>query len=198
MSELRHLHIDRYIRRYGIRSFVETGTNNGQGLEYALTLDPPLKRFDTCDLLPQFAGPASERWKDDKRVHIVCADSLTFLRQLPLWIGPSLYWLDAHQPWCYDQSIVETDETKFPVMREIAIIKERPCYEQDVIILDDLIALRESPRWHAGEIAEYFQIQSFTFRDLLWSLNDTHTAEIDLQQEGTVRFLPRRPKQDAV
>jgi hypothetical protein len=83
---------------------------------------------------------------------------LTFLKDLPLWIGPSLFWLDAHQPHFYDQSIADTEETKFPIMQEIAIIKERPCYEQDVIIVDDLIALTDSPRWHAGEIPEYFHI----------------------------------------
>jgi hypothetical protein len=189
VSELRHLHIDAYKDRYHLRSFVETGVHMGNGLEYALALGfaPCL----SCDIMPQYVAAARERFGDD--VSVMLSDSLWFLRSLPAGIGPSLFWLDAHFPKHYDLDIPESADNRYPIMQEIGIIKQRQDYAQGVIIVDDLIVLRDSPRWNEGEICDYFQVGDFTFKELLMSLVDTHTAEIDLQQEGTVRFLPRRP-----
>lgn len=189
MSELRHLHIGTYKERYHLRSFVETGTHMGNGLDHAISLG--FNPCYSCDIMPHFAKPAQARFSG--KAHIFNGDSLAFLRWLPAGIGPSLYWLDAHFPKHYEPEAVENSMNRYPIMHEIEIIKERADFARDVIIVDDLIVLRDSPRWNEGEVCAYWHVSDFTFKDLIMSLSKTHTAELDLQQEGTVRFLPRRP-----
>lgn len=188
--------IDWWVRplkeKYGLVNFIETGTFEGDGLKYALTLN--FERYFSCDIVPGYAFAARRRWRDRKDVVIYHGDSLSFIDSLPRDIGPCFWWLDAHQPKFYDPDLTETIETKFPVLLELERIKCRPSYRDDVVIVDDLIAIQNSPRWHPGEVSDYFQIKHFTFEDLVATLSDTHDTKVDLGMEGLLTFMPKIDK----
>jgi len=189
MSTLKHCRVPSKMRRFGLRTFIETGCERGDGLEYALSVG--FEQLHSCDIVGRHVAEARERYRDVSFLSITHADSLTFLENLPPWdIGPCFYWLDAHQPAHYDPSIEENERNKFPILHELELIRRRPGFARDVIMIDDLIAIKSSPRWHAGEIHEYFHVD-LDFQALLESMAQTHVAEIDLAMEGTLTFLPR-------
>jgi len=189
MSTLKHLPVADLKAKYGLVNFVETGTCAGDGLRFALSCG--FERYFSCDIVQKFADQVAEEFRADLRVTIVNADSLRFLEALPRDIGPSFFWLDAHQPKLYDPRIVEEGSSRFPLPDEIKTIKARPGYERDVIMADDLIVIEGSPRWHAGEVCEELLVRSFTFEELCALLADTHDVGVDLDMEGTVTFTPK-------
>jgi hypothetical protein len=186
MSTLRHLPVKQWKDKFNLISFVETGTFEGDGIRAALNFG--FKRCFSCDLKMDFAIRAAQEFSDVSRVSIVHSDSLNFLVALPFGIGPVFYWLDAHQPGFY--GCEETYKNKFPVVEEIEVIKHRPGFERDVIVVDDLIVIKGSPRFHENEINDYFHIDGVWDR-LYHSLDMTHDVEISLQMEGYLVFTPK-------
>lgn len=190
MSELCNLPVRELKEHFGLRSFVETGTHEGKGLDFAIEIG--FEQYHSCDIVQKYAEPAFYKYGGNQgSVQIFHGDSLAFLRQLPQGIGPTLFWLDAHQPWAYDHEIAETYLNKFPVLFELELIRQRPGYERDVILMDDLIVIQGSPRWHEGEVCDYFQVRDIDWPRLVGYLAETHVAEVNLGQEGILMFLPK-------
>lgn len=188
MSTFKHLKIKPLMEQYGLRTFVETGVLDGDGIQAAL--DFGFQYAFSCDLYERYALPAAERFQNDPRVRVSWCDSKIFMEALPLMIGPCLFWLDAHHPHFYG-TVPETDENKFPVMLEIEYIKTRRDYKKDVILIDDLIVIPGSPRFHQDEVNEYYHVTSFQWEELLHCLDETHDTEYWPGMEGVLVFKPK-------
>jgi hypothetical protein len=187
MSELKHLPVAQLKEQYGLRSFVETGTEHGNGLRFAMTLE--FQHYFSCDVNEEYARKASLEFGNTARIYN--CNSLAFIRCLPIDIGPCLWWLDAHFANVRPGAFGEPDELRFPVMHELHLIRRRPQYNHDVIIIDDLICIEGSPRWHKGELCEELQVRSFTYDQLVQSMADTHEARFLADTEGILIFAPR-------
>lgn len=189
MSTLKNMPIAGLKRRFELRSFVETGTFEGDGLRFALSLG--FERCFSCDIVEKWAHAAEREHASAGRdnVYVFHSDSLSFLRTLPNGIGPSLFWLDAHQPAIYGGH--ETRENKFPVLAELDIIRQRSDAGRDVVIVDDLIVIEGSPRWHKGEVCEELQVRDVSWETLFHFLDGTHDAEYCDGMEGYLVFTPK-------
>jgi hypothetical protein len=187
MSTLRHLPVLDLKEHFKLTTFVETGTFEGDGLQHAV--DCGFDLCFSCDLCEEFVVKANERFAKEATVYISAMDSVSFLKTIPECAGPRLYWLDAHQPSLY--GLEETEATRFPVIQELEVIKQRKGFERDVIMIDDLIVIQGSPRWHEGEVCKELQIKNVDWNILSTFFIDTHDVMVFSNMEGILLFTPR-------
>ena len=186
MSELQSEHgylynpFVEYLDRYKIEVFVETGCWTGRALQTAS--DHGLKLV-SCDINEEFVILCKTKYPDACIEH---KDSVTFLNDiLPLIIEPTIFWLDGHFPG--DYGLTKKYEFQFPLYEELALIKKlKPDFEKDVIMCDDIHVIPGNP-FHGGIPGE----NQHGFEDYKTLLQDTHTAEIILENTGVLIFLPK-------
>lgn len=120
-----------YGRRYGLKTFIETGTCYGNACEVAR------KTFDdvySIELSKEYHDYAKGRFHSFSNVHLLFGDSGQILRKLLLEIPdtPTLFWLDAH----YSGGDTAKGQTDPPTELELDVIHElRP---GSVILIDDM------------------------------------------------------------
>ena len=99
MGSLVHFNVRKLAKLHGLRSFVETGTAQGDSLAVAGTV-PEFVALHSIEIIPTVAAAARLRFEKDKRVQIWEDDTRhalpLILKELPE--GPALFWLDAHFP----------------------------------------------------------------------------------------------------
>jgi predicted O-methyltransferase YrrM len=86
-AKLRYLgaHLRRYVRDFGLRHFVETGTGIGESAAYVQGIEPPFATIWSCDveqLQIERALGVYPQLGSDPRVHLSCSTSANFLSTL--------------------------------------------------------------------------------------------------------------------
>lgn len=118
------------VRKNGLEVFVETGCDEGEGLQIArdLGLNP---RY-SCDLNAISVAICSQ-WG-----FVACMKSTDFLRQLKGHIRnkPTLFWLDAHFPGTW--GINTTRDCFFPLLDELQVLATVGGIDRCVVICDDM------------------------------------------------------------
>jgi hypothetical protein len=119
-----------YARRYGTKTFVETGTCRGAMVsKNAGAFD----RMFTIELDPTLARLAASRLAEFPHVQLLQGDSGRLLRQvLSNRHGPCLFWLDAH--WSGGDTAKGDSET--PLVEELRAIVEHGDAGH-VVLIDD-------------------------------------------------------------
>jgi hypothetical protein len=119
-----------YATRFGLRTFVETGTYMG---DMAHAVRDLFDRILTIELDSSFCKAA--RWRLRKLPHVTVleGDSSMVLPQLLETVRDScLFWLDAHYSgWPTSKSDVDT-----PIVRELEVILDHPVRDH-VVLIDD-------------------------------------------------------------
>lgn len=112
-----------YASRYSLETFVETGTCEGDTLQFLRWYFSDLY---SIELDSERFTKAGERFAEDESIHIIHGDSGVELpRILPLLEGKVLFWLDAHGPnWIG------------PVVKEVQAIYDYGI--KGVILIDDM------------------------------------------------------------
>lgn len=124
------------------------------------------------------------------------SESLSFLRGLnQQQTGSALFWLDAHFPGHYALGELEPTIGKFPVLNELAIIREQGAFNGDVILIVDIRVIEDeaNPRWTPSENPEYYVVCSLKLSDLVDPFTSTHDAVVLSHQEGVLQLTPRHP-----
>jgi hypothetical protein len=172
--------------------FVETGCFLGEGLSTAQAYFTDLY---ACDISGKYVKHCKKLFPQAILRH---QDSLTFLLDIcPGITGQAVFWLDAHYPTQYDNSIIESDSNKFPLYEELKVIRQRkPGYGQDLIICDDLRVIQSEDNPVRGDIgSRNLQPRHLmfdkTFAAYLDIFRDTH--EYQLVGLDGLLFLPRHP-----
>lgn len=132
----------------GIKTFIETGTLYGDGVDYAL--DNGFEKIISIEIDHDLAEQAKLKYSNNKNVTIYEGSSTDILKQiLPSIDEPAVFWLDAHFPGvdAHKASIDQEIERKIkiPLEYELELIKQRN--KPDVIICDDLWIYHE---WETG------------------------------------------------
>ena len=127
-------------RAFGLRTFVETGSHEGETIACILQTPSPVDRvlsvemgdevnpgagnWDTCD----------RRFKGDRRVSLFRGDSAIMLPRMHAHFdGPALYWLDAHANGPEDPV-----ESHFPLRTELTwLFGEHGARAGSVVLVDD-------------------------------------------------------------
>lgn len=117
-------------RRYGMRTFVETGTFYGD------TVAALRRYFDaiyTIELSDELHQRACARFSNDPAIHVLHGDSGELLPQVLEGLdAPALFWLDGH----YSGGITAKGSKETPIIAELAALaaqKECP----HMIVIDD-------------------------------------------------------------
>lgn len=124
-----------YAHRLGPRTFIETGTYQG---DTSWDLRDVFDRIYTVELHPALAALARRRFRNMHHIHVLEGDSAAVL---PNIIGelsaPILFWLDGH----YSGTGTARGEADTPVLNELACILARP-QPRDVVLIDDARAFK--------------------------------------------------------
>jgi hypothetical protein len=137
--------LKRYATEYRLRTFVETGTYDGDTSAEMAAFG--LEVY-TCELSPEFYLRCRVRFGDNPRIHLSLDDSRVWLPRVlgSLLTGPVLVWLDAHHS---DAG----SAPGYPLAEELKHV--RGC---DVTLIDDIrllsvygLTLADLPR---GELAD--------------------------------------------
>lgn len=136
--------------------FFETGTGQGDSLEYARSY--PFRRLYSAEIDKSTAELARDRFSAFNYVKIVQGDSVDVLEEvLPTLDSDSrcLFFLDAHFPGeMSDQFIgyskIEMNAVSLPLERELEVIRKYRAHCQDVIIVDDLRIYEDGPYRHGN------------------------------------------------
>ena len=135
--------LDRLITSYGCRSFVETGTGIGRGVEFASRSG--FDRIVSIEIVHKLALDVAIRFAKNHKVTIINAKSVRGLREaldeMPPEV-PILFWLDARFPGAdyglksYD---AERDETlRLPLESEIRTLAGLRDLRRDVFLINEL------------------------------------------------------------
>jgi hypothetical protein len=195
MGSLQRFKLDDFVVKYGLETFIETGTARGDSLAWAAQC-PQFKRLLSCEIEPLLAAGAICRFNDDPRVEIVRMESGRFI-SLIAWgqEEPALYWLDAHYPGAgfglaeYDAGL--PDWQALPLARELLQIAHGGL-GGDVIIIDDL-RIYETGDYTDGPLPEGTpgtptENGADWIRELFAA---THTANKLLHDQGYLVLIPK-------
>ncbi len=119
-----------YLRKYQIKSFVETGTCFGQMIQ---GVRDSVNKVYSIEIDRVLYTVARMRFRRDSKVCIFHGDSGNLLRQLvPSLEETSLFWLDAH----YSGGVTGKGPTDTPILSELeAIGQDR--VRRHIILIDD-------------------------------------------------------------
>jgi hypothetical protein len=122
--------IKRLQRRFGTRTFVESGTYLG---DMVFSVKDVFKIIYSIELSPELARKAQERFSPYPHVHLLQGDSGQVLPEVLQSISePSLFWLDGH----YSGGATARGDCDYPILQELKHIKNH-CVRSHVILIDD-------------------------------------------------------------
>jgi len=144
----KHALLEDYANRFGLKTFIETGTCAGDTLAFMRHL-----RMEHCysiELSEYYWGYASRRFEGQKDVTLIHGDSAVELRKLLASFGDSrprvLFWLDAHD------SGGLTAAGPSPLLKELEAIFEAGM--TGAVLIDDWDAPVECPEEWKQEVKE--------------------------------------------
>lgn len=119
-----------HARRYGIRTFVETGVLFGEMLA---AVRPYFDTLYGIELDPSLCQGAQRRFEGQPSIHILEGDSGVVLPRLAKsFTQPVLFWLDGH----YSGGITAKGTLETPVSAELDVLLAHPV-RNHVILIDD-------------------------------------------------------------
>jgi len=129
-SSVKQAIILEYARRFGLATFVETGTFHGGTVE---AVKRAFRHIDTIELDPQLAARARQRFAGHSHVTVLQGDSGQVLPTvLARLTEPALFWLDAH----YSGPGTARANRDTPIVDEISAILAHPV-PGHVVLIDD-------------------------------------------------------------
>lgn len=119
-----------YARRYGLRTFVETGTYLG---ETTAALAKHVDRVITVELSSDLAARARARFADDPKITVLEGDSGSLLSSILEDLRePALFWLDGH----YSEGITARGGEDTPIRSELRAILRHEVRDHAVLVDD--------------------------------------------------------------
>ena len=204
LQELRH--------EYDLINYVETGTGEGECLEYAMRF--PFEKFYSVEIYDQIYDRNVEKFETLSQTYR--RECILFhgssREKLPEIIsdldGPTLFFLDAHFPGAdfryerYDAE--ENEDIRVPLKSELEVILKNRDASADVFIIDDLW-LYEEGQYEAGSLSshleKHFPGQGYTREKLAGNqtskfiydlFSKTHKITKDSRDQGYLILTPNR------
>lgn len=179
------------ISDHDLDTFFETGCFRGDSLEDASNLG--LKNLYSCDINREYVEKCKKRVPRAKiyhgQSHIVMADVLKTIGSFKC-----LFWLDAHLPQYHDMKVPKVGT--YPLIHEInSIKKNKPNYENDVIMCDDIrmITLNNPYAFTAVDQPADQLCRDVNYNDILGLFSETHDiAEYQEFGHGLLVFSPKK------
>lgn len=201
MGSIRKIDIQQARNKCEIKTFVETGTLYGDGVDFAL--ESGFERIISIEINKELVDCAREKYRNEPRVTILHGNSPDVLSELlPTIKEPILFWLDAHFPGCDANLASYKDELdaakRVPLELELKCISSRNT--KDVIICDDLWiyedwktatgTFNEHCRAHGHEITREELCIEGTLQSFESLFEKTHKVVKVYQDQGYLIFIP--------
>lgn len=120
-----------YIRRYRLRTFVETGTFYG---DTVAAIRSQVDNVVTIEISQLLAADARRRFEGDEHVRVLEGDSGNLLPEvLNCLEHPTLFWLDGH----YSEGVTGRGDEDTPIRAELAAIFAHAAGRGHVVLIDD-------------------------------------------------------------
>jgi len=202
MGSIRTFDIAQIRQKFEIKTFIETGTLWGDGVDYAL--DSGFENVISIEINEILANKAKQKYVNDSRVTIIHGSSCKVLESILSEINePVLFWLDAHFPGAdanldvYKADIDAADNV--PLELELAIISRRK--HKDIIICDDLWLYEDVPQSSWGTFNDHCKRygHNISRQDLVRDgmpgvfeqlFTNTHNMSRDFNDQGFLIFKP--------
>ncbi len=119
-----------YAKRFGLQTFIETGTYFGDTVEAS---KGHFQRIYSIELSTQLARLTKQRFRQEAHITILQGDSATVLPSiLSEMQEPCLFWLDGH----YSGGVTALGTSVTPILGELETILAHPVQDH-VILIDD-------------------------------------------------------------
>jgi hypothetical protein len=127
---VKQMTIAEYQRKYGLTTFIETGTFTGDMVE---AQKKRFKKIISIELSDELYRKACRRFRKDKNVVIVKGDSGNVLPVILKGINePAIFWLDGH----YSEGFTAKGEKNCPIFEELEAIFNGNSIN-NVLLIDD-------------------------------------------------------------
>ena len=183
--------------------FVETGLENGYGLDHALTYKQFLE-LHSVEINQEFYDFGSQKYKHMDRVKLWLGSSEERMEEIVQSISQHnscFFWLDAHLPsdpgsrFLHDR---EDDNIEFPLEKEIQIIKKNRDTKNDYFLIDDLRIYVDGPFQYPGNSWPHYKDYPgyFPHPDGIGfaqrAFADTHDIKQIYDHEGYLFISPKK------
>lgn len=127
----KRLLIESCARQYKLDTLVETGTFQGETVDF---FKNKFKTIYSIEVEPELYKKALKRFKRNSNVHILQGDSAVEIKKvLEKLKGPALFWLDAH----YSVGITGKGKEDSSLRDEVLLIREQLKDKDHILLLDD-------------------------------------------------------------
>tara|TARA_R110000824_G_scaffold66264_3_gene172033 strand:+ start:1886 stop:2488 length:603 start_codon:yes stop_codon:yes gene_type:complete len=183
--------------------FVETGTQQGLGLDYALQHD--FKELHSIEINEEYYNFCTQKYKHVDRAKLWLGSSEEKMHEILSAIKDyksCFFWLDAHLPDDPGSQLGDTyarsnDDIEFPLEKELRLIKQSRDTAHDIILMDDLRIYLDGPfqypgsSWpHHTEYPNFFPHKDgIKFVEDLYQ--DTHNIQKIYDHEGYLLLTPK-------
>lgn len=198
MGALNYFQLDKYIEKFGLDGFLETGFGHGTGV--ALAAQSKFDKLFSVEISRQVVDNCENGIVNDPRVKILIGLSTAGLKYVFNNYGDSKYliFLDAHFP-AADLGLAGFNDEKnleirYPLLSELAVIKEMRANSTDVIIIDDLM-FYSNEIFPDSHLKKHFNIEPPQDNNCLDKImnffSETHDAELIREFSGYGVFTPK-------
>jgi hypothetical protein len=198
MGTLAHFNLAGIRALHHIKSFVETGTAGGDGVEQARLAN--FEEIHSVEIVPELVAAARFRFAAYPSIQIWEGSSARCLPMIlrDLSPAPCLFWLDAHFPGAHhgaDYSAEKDAGVRLPLEDEIGMIRTARPDSRDVLLIDDARIYQPGP-YSAGDLPpDWPPVQNIGrgpkrldfVRELYGS---THGVVTDYADQGYVMVFP--------
>jgi len=194
MGSLNTFDLNDIIKKYGLKTFIETGTGMGQSLFYAAQHD--FLKFYSIELNQIIYKKVSRIFNADY-INIIHGESAKELPKILKLINndPALFFLDAHFPSGADfelgnYSDYSKDDFWIPIINDLKIIKEYRPLNKDIIIIDDLRLFDKNVQ--LNPLPDEIEIKEGVMTLCEELFKSTHQFLKISQDEGYLVLLPKQ------
>ena len=205
MGILKNFNLNRF---NGVQAFLETGTQNGVGLEYAHRNGNFLD-LHSIEINEGYYKYCSAKFSNAKNITLWHGNSIEKIPQVLNAIkqySSCLYWLDAHIPEDTKEYpfFTENEEIIFPLEKEFDLITKNRDIKNDYFLIDDLRVYIDGPfqypfnshpesKKYKQKYPNYFPHKNgINFIENL--VKDTHDIEKIWDHEGYIYVYPKGKK----
>lgn len=200
MGSLRFFNLKDLQLRYDAKTFVETGTGYGHGVEYAQTVD--FQDIYSIEIFEKIVNDLTPKFANDGRVKLVHAPSLEGLNKVVREIkGNAIFFLDSHFPGADVGGAGFGDEKdedlRLPLLKEMEFVKNNRLDKgfKDIVLIDDLMIFDEENTYPDQAWKNKLDISprrdKNCWKQILNMFSQTHTAQVFKENSGYVIFSPK-------
>lgn len=193
MGSIRRHDVGSYIKQYGLKNYIETGTGIGECLSFAMEF--PFEQIHSIEIYEQIYNDAKEKFSSEN-LTLHNGNSYEKLPEILKSVkGGTLFFLDAHFPgvdFHFESFGSETDKDKsLPLEQELITIKANFDTSESVFVIDDLRIYEDGP-YTGGNWSDRHKYGGDGIEFIYNLFGNTHEITKDFNDQGYIVITPKK------